>query len=59
MKRYLSDWIMVTDSVRAVLVDSDNGSEIASEVFWYPRLEKSRILRCLNKSIPTTPFRSY
>ncbi|WP_179004537.1 ribulokinase [Winogradskyella forsetii] len=26
-----------SDSVRAVLIDTQNGAELASEVFWYPR----------------------
>lgn len=29
-----------TDSVRAVLIDSENGNEIASEVHWYQRWKK-------------------
>ncbi|MDT0676852.1 ribulokinase [Autumnicola musiva] len=29
-----------TDSVRAVLLDTKNGEELASEVYWYPRWKK-------------------
>lgn len=29
-----------TDSVRAVLINTANGEEVASEVFWYPRWKK-------------------
>lgn len=31
-----------TDSVRAVLIDTKNGAELASSVFWYPRWKAGR-----------------
>ncbi|HMC00392.1 MAG TPA: ribulokinase [Flavobacteriaceae bacterium] len=31
-----------SDSVRAVLIDTQNGAELASEVFWYPRWKEQK-----------------
>lgn len=31
-----------SDSVRAVLIDTQNGTELASEVFWYPRWKEQK-----------------
>lgn len=40
MKRYVVGLDYGSDSVRAVLIDTQNGAELASEVFWYPRWKK-------------------
>ncbi len=31
-----------SDSVRAVLIDTKSGAEVASEVFWYPRWKEQK-----------------
>jgi len=31
-----------SDSVRAVLIDTNNGAELANEVFWYPRWKEQK-----------------
>jgi L-ribulokinase len=36
-----------TDSVRSVLVDSANGKEISSAVFYYPRWQKGMYIAIL------------
>ena len=40
MKSYVIGLDYGSDSVRAVLIDSDNGNEVASEVHWYVRWKK-------------------
>jgi len=37
MKTYVIGLDYGSDSVRAVLINTQNGAELASEVFWYPR----------------------
>ncbi|MFO7672529.1 MAG: FGGY family carbohydrate kinase, partial [Lutibacter sp.] len=37
MKNYVIGLDYGTDSVRAVLIDTDNGQELASDVHWYQR----------------------
>ncbi|MFP9113343.1 ribulokinase [Flavobacterium sp. RHBU_3] len=40
MKKYVIGLDYGTDSVRAVLIDTENGAELASEVHWYARWKK-------------------
>ena len=42
IKNYVIGLDYGTDSVRAVLIDSGNGKELASEVYWYPRWKKGK-----------------
>ena len=42
MKAYVIGLDYGSDSVRAVLIDTQNGAELASEVFWYPRWKKQQ-----------------
>ncbi len=45
MKKYVIGLDYGSDSVRAVLIDSQNGAEQASEVFWYPRWKQQKYCR--------------
>jgi len=40
MKKYVIGLDYGTDSVRAVLIDTENGAELASDVHWYARWKK-------------------
>lgn len=45
MKEYVIGLDYGSDSVRAVLIDTKNGAELASEVFWYPRWKAQKYCR--------------
>ncbi|SFC12208.1 L-ribulokinase [Flagellimonas taeanensis] len=45
MKTYVIGLDYGSDSVRAVLIDTQNGTELASEVFWYPRWKAQKYCR--------------
>ncbi|WP_108423703.1 ribulokinase [Flagellimonas amoyensis] len=45
MKEYVIGLDYGSDSVRAVLIDTQNGAELASEVFWYPRWKAQKYCR--------------
>ena len=40
-----------SDSVRSIIVNVNDGFEVASSVFYYPRWKERYILRCFSKSI--------
>ena len=42
MKKYVVGLDYGSDSVRAVLINTQNGAELASEVFWYPRWKEQK-----------------
>jgi L-ribulokinase len=54
MKKYVIGLDYGTDSVRAVLIDTENGAELASEVHWYARWKKG--LYC---DAPSNRFRQH
>ena len=45
MKNYVIGLDYGSDSVRAVMIDAQNGAELASEVFWYPRWKAQKYCR--------------
>lgn len=45
-----------TDSVRAIIVDTADGREISSEVFYYPRWKKGKYCDPLNNRFRQHPF---
>jgi ribulose kinase len=58
MKKYVIGLDYGTDSVRAVLIDTENGSEITSSVSYYQRWkEGNSVIR--KKTVSSASFRPY